>query len=114
MRFNPRKQHRPYKARAIPDYVAKFWLSVNTSSTCWEWSGSKDEFGYGRFYVVKDEWPTHRFSWRITKGEIQPGLVVMHKCDNPSCVNPEHLQLGTQADNIKDMDAKGRRGTRAA
>lgn len=113
-RIKLRKKHRPYKSRAVPDYVAKFWSQVDTSGACWLWRGSIDEFGYGRFYVVKNEWSTHRFAWRITRGEIATGLVVMHACDNPPCVNPAHLSLGTQADNLRDMDAKGRRGTRKA
>jgi len=76
---------------------------------CWVWSGASTKFGYG---VMGGPNRTvlyaHRVSHEIHKGEIPTGFVVMHKCDNPKCVNPDHLCVGTHAENIKDCIAKGR------
>lgn len=75
---------------------------------CWLWKGCVDGSGYGQ---VKDKgriWKSHRYSFSIYVGDIPEGLCVLHTCDVPSCVNPEHLFLGTKADNTKDMIEKGR------
>jgi hypothetical protein len=85
----------------------KFWNKVNKTDSCWEWQGSKDRDGYGRYKSNGKLWQAHRYSV-LLDGKDPKGMVVMHSCDNPSCVRPDHLQLGTQADNIKDMIAKGR------
>jgi hypothetical protein len=87
----------------------RFWNMVEVvPGACWKWKGAKLPFGYGRFRWNGEQECAHRASWMIHNGPIPDGLVVMHKCDNPECSNPEHLQLGTQADNIHDRDAKGR------
>ena len=79
-------------------------LKVIKTDYCWEWTGLKYPSGYGRFCKKY----AHRFSYEIHKGEIYNNLKVCHSCDNPSCVNPEHLWLGTQKDNVQDRDKKGR------
>jgi len=76
-------------------------------SDCWTWRASVDALGYGRFPYLGES-KAHRVSYRLFKGEIPEGMCVMHTCDNRQCVNPEHLVLGTQADNVLDMCRKGR------
>ena len=95
---------------------------VDSSSGCWVWFGAADKKGYGRIsgeivgYGHVRSMLTHRASWIIHRGPIPShdsvhGTVVMHICDNPACLNPDHLRLGTQSDNVLDMVAKGRRTT---
>lgn len=74
---------------------------------CWIFN-STNHLGYGRFWFNKREQVAHRVTWQIFKGEIPLGLLVLHKCDNPSCCNPEHMFLGTQKDNIQDAIKKER------
>ena len=94
--------------RATAKYVTAFWKKVNIglANECWEWKASIEagSLGYGSFGNTL----AHRASWNINKGEIPKGMQVLHRCDNPKCVNPLHLFLGTQADNIHDCMAKGR------
>lgn len=82
-------------------------IGNTTENGCWEWLGSKNK-AYGSFILYEKNYPTHRLAWLIWNGEITNGLHVLHKCDNPVCVNPEHLFLGTHADNMRDMSLKGR------
>lgn len=97
-----------------PNTIADFWQKVNICGPdeCWEWQGRKD-MGYGKFgWKNNDVW-AHRMAWIITSGDIPPGTVVRHICDNPSCCNPAHLLLGTHADNVRDRVERGR-GTRGS
>lgn len=85
----------------------RYFENVEIKEGCWGWRAATNRKGYGRFYS-KHTQSAHRFSWIIHKGKIPDGLFVLHKCDNPPCTNPEHLFLGTNLDNIRDMIAKGR------
>jgi len=94
-------------------YEERFWSRVDKSDDCWEWTRGKFTSGYGSVYFKGKRVQTHRVSWVLTFGEIPEhdsyhGMCVLHKCDNPGCVNPDHLFLGTQQDNITDMIHKHR------
>lgn len=84
------------------DPVQRFWLNVNKTDGCWLWTGGTHKTSYGRFNVNYRKVLVHRFSYELHKGKIPKGLVVRHTCHNPLCVNPEHLLVGTQADNMDD------------
>ena len=92
------------------EMLERFWKKVDKTSTgCWEWKGWRNSDGYGFFrYFNKKEIQAHRFSAKHIGGMNIDGMVVCHSCDNPGCVNPNHLFPGTQQDNIKDMHKKGR------
>lgn len=85
-----------------------YWLT--TSAGCWEWTRARNDKGYGQLRIDGRLVYAHRWSYEQHTGPIPDGLQVLHRCDNPPCVNPEHLFLGSQADNMRDMVAKGRRG----
>jgi hypothetical protein len=75
---------------------------------CWHWTGPTNGFGYGRMTHQGRLQVAHRLSWETFNGPIQDSLSVLHRCDNPSCINPAHLWLGTYSDNLRDAWAKGR------
>jgi hypothetical protein len=92
--------------------IARFWQKVKISDdiSCWEWTASKRHFGYGQINIRRYPFKAHRLSWIIHFGVIPNGFCVCHRCDNPGCVNPSHLFLGTQTDNMTDMNRKLRHG----
>ncbi len=87
-------------------------LDANTmpepNTGCWLWIGSIGNQGYGRLYANNKQNLAHRLSWGRFNGVIPKGMYICHKCDVPSCINPDHLFLGTQKDNIRDASKKGR------
>ncbi len=93
--------------------MERFWSKVHKTDSCWEWTGSLDRAGYGRFGFRSTNWKASRVSWTLTFGEIPAGIHVCHKCDNPKCVRPEHLFLGDYQANMDDMNSKGRNGHKA-
>ncbi len=88
--------------------ICRFMSHVTKTEACWNWNSSKDGGGYGQTNIGSEKIKAHRLSYELFKGEITDNLLVCHGCDNPSCVNPEHLWLGTNKDNMKDMHDKGR------
>lgn len=97
----------------MDDVIARFYdkISCEDERGCWIWGASCLKGGYGKFTIHKKDLTSHRVSYMIHKGEIPLGFVVRHTCDNPKCVNPDHLLVGTRLDNVRDMDDRGRRRT---
>lgn len=91
----------------------RFMAKVDKTKTCWLWTGSKVAKGYGKIRTTSNKYDApecaHRVAYKLFIGDIPYGYLVCHKCDNPSCVNPNHLFLGTYTDNVHDMISKGRR-----
>lgn len=105
--------------------LERFWSRVNKTTSCWVWTGATTgKVGHGVICTKRDRLAginelmlCHRLSWELANGPIPNGKHVLHHCDNPPCVNPKHLFLGTQADNNRDMFSKGRgnpRGMKSA
>lgn len=86
----------------------RFWSKVSKSEDCWTWTGASLPRGYGRFYWRGKPRYAHRVSLEIAGIAVPDDAVVRHTCDNPSCVNPAHLRVGSQTDNMRDAAAKGR------
>ncbi len=98
--------------------VARFWAKVDKVGPtpahvphlgpCWVWTAYRNQLGYGVFRVERRTWLAHRVAFELASGEVIGGLLVLHRCDNPSCVRPAHLRTGSDADNYADMVSKGR------
>src|ERR1700679_116642 len=98
---------------SVKPLVQRFWAKVQKTATCWLWTGATDQSGYGCIYVSgAHKQPiyarTHRLPWELHYGVIPPENGVLHRCDTPACVRPDHLFLGSQLDNMADARAKGR------
>lgn len=100
-----------------PDTSMRFWRKVSLSSPaerypgigkCWIWEGLLSPQGYGRFYVGRRSLPAHRVAYQISERTLSRNEFACHKCDNPACVRPDHIFIGTQKDNVDDMMKKGR------
>ena len=92
----------------------RFWRFVEPCEGCWEWKGNRNTTGYGQIRVGRKgpSYLAHRISYELHKGPIPDGKIVRHICDNPSCVNPDHLEVGTHKDNAQDCIDRGRRARR--
>lgn len=90
-------------------YIDAFWRCVFRANGCWCWIGSKNKRDYGAAHTNLGTIGAHRLSYMIHYGQIQDGLVVRHKCDNPQCTNPDHLETGTLEDNSMDRCIRGGR-----
>lgn len=89
-------------------FVRRFWAKVRKGEWCWLWVGATQRRGYGHFTARNEHWVASRYSWTLAYGPIPDGMCVLHQCDTPACVRPDHLFLGTRLDNAVDRDRKGR------
>ncbi len=90
---------------------ARFWMRVSETGSCWVWTGARNKDGYGYLRDGESTVLAHRFAWASLNGPIPDGGQILHHCDNPPCCNPEHLYVGTHADNMRDMANRGRAAT---
>jgi hypothetical protein len=98
----------------VPTVDERFWSKVQKSedpAACWLWVGTRYPNGYGQFWTGQHKIGAHRFSYELAHGPITERLWVCHSCDNPPCVNPAHLSLGSQLENMQDKVRKGRAAT---
>lgn len=91
--------------------IFQFKYIVDSVTNCWNWTGAKEKAGYGSIRYNGKSQRASRLSWLLTFRPIPDELFILHECDNPSCINPEHLFLGTHQDNMQDMTRKGRHGS---
>ena len=96
--------------KKLKEYLQKRSV-VNKETNCWEWDGGLDSWGYGQFFKNRKTHKAHRSMYKEVHGDIPKGMFVCHTCDNPKCINPEHLWLGTPKQNANDRDQKGRHHT---
>lgn len=107
MAWSPGMPNR-YSSNKIPIYQ-RFWDTLDKSGECWLWTGAINQHShYGRLTVAQKDLWAHRVAWELTHGPVPHGLLVLHRCDVRTCCRPEHLFLGTAADNSADMVTKGR------
>jgi hypothetical protein len=99
-----------YDSARLSILPQRFWDKVNKTETCWLWTAyAPIDTGYGRFKYQGKQYDVHKLVWVILYGDPGKGMCVLHACDVRHCLRPEHLFTGTKADNVRDMDKKGRR-----
>lgn len=99
------------RRRTDDEFRSSFWSKVDQRGACWLWKGTMTQKGYGSFFARLNErtyWRAHRYCWALLKGPIPSGMQICHSCDNRWCVNPEHLYVGTNQDNVNDRNQRGR------
>ena len=101
-------KRRKTQLERFPSLIERFMAKVEVTHHCWNWVGAKRWVGYGVIGSNGKTPTSSRVAYELFKGEIPDGFCVLHTCDNPACVNPDHLWLGTQSNNIVDMVLKGR------
>lgn len=106
-RFVPGHQSR---GQFAPPEV-RFWANVHKTDTCWLWTGVSDKDGYGIIFADGKPMKAHRYSYQLHNGSIPDGLWILHHCDTPACVNPNHLYAGTVIENVRDCVERGRTTT---
>lgn len=92
--------------RLIENFKAKF--ITGTEEECWNWTAALDGKGYGQLRYGYKQYISSRLSWEVFRGPIPEGMLVLHKCDNRKCVNPNHLYIGTYSDNMGDRESRNR------
>ena len=93
---------------SIQDKLNKFIVKPSFTQ-CWIWFGQRDKYGYGVFNTKDGHFFVHRLMYQLAKGDLSDDLILRHKCDNSTCCNPDHLEQGTQADNVQDAIRRGRK-----
>jgi len=107
------RNHGTTEIAPTPTIEERFWGKVDKSGDCWEWLASKNKEGYGNLWIEASIHKAHRYSWELHNGPIPEGgdyrgMCVCHHCDNPSCVNPDHLFISDHKGNMADMSGKDR------
>lgn len=88
--------------------IDRFWSYVEKTDSCWNWTGGTFNGRYGQFRVGKKKMRSHRVAWLLVGNSIPDSMILCHKCDNVKCVRPDHIFIGTHADNARDRELKGR------
>lgn len=94
------------KFRVLP-FKERFWNKVNKTDKCWLWKAAKCSSGYGQFGEDGKKYYAHRAAYEMAYGKIPRGMLILHQCDNKSCVNPSHLKIGTYSQNLIEAYARG-------